>query len=344
MNTRADLIKVLVFVTVTGLLTVLVSMTLGGIRVLDTHSYQAVFRDISGLQEGVEVRAAGVDVGSIDDLTLEPDNTVTVGFSVSRTIPVTTTTRATIRYKNLTGDMYLDLTRGSANGRPLAAGGTIPVQRTAPALDLDVLTNGFKPLLQGLSPRETNELAGSLIAVFQGQAGAVHSVLGHVASLTSTLATRDELIGRLIDNLNTVLGTVNDRRAEFGKLIGRLQKLTSGLAADRRTIGSSLSEINTMAATTSDFLAELRPEFHGTMKQTDRLSSTLNAERKLVDHYLGALPRAMQLTGRASAYGSFFNFYMCGVRLKLSDAKGVPVYTPFTLSDAPRCQFQEGDR
>lgn len=344
MNTRADLIKVVAFVAVTGLFTALMAVTMGDIRIQDTNSYTARFHDVSGLKDGVVVRAAGVPVGSVEELVLSEDNTVTVRFSASKMVPVTSATEARVRYKNLTGDLYLDLTEDSRNGEPLADGGAIPLERTQPALDLEVLTNGFKPLMEGLSPKEINELSGSLIAVFQGQSGAVTSVLSHVASLTSTLADRDELIGRLIDNLNTVLGTVETNRAKFGDLVGELAKLTSGLAKDRKSIGGSLTDINTMAETAAGFLAELRPELTGTVKQVDRLSSALNSRADLVDRYIGTLPEAMQRTGRASAYGSFFNFYLCGLRVKLSDAKDVPVYSPFVLSDVPRCQFRDGGR
>lgn len=344
MNVRADAFKVVVFVAVTGLFTVLIAMTMGDIRIQDTRSYAANFRDISGLQEGVDVRAAGVTVGNVDELALEPDNTVIVRFSASTKVPVTTATQATVRYKNLAGDLYLDLTESGRPGEPLPEDGTIPVARTKPALDLEVLTNGFKPLMEGLSPREINELSGSLIAVFQGQSGAVNSVLNHVASLTSTLADRDELIGRLIDNLGIVLGTVHANRKEFGQTIGELQKLTTGLAKDRRVIGGSLSDINTLTTTATDFLKVLRPDLQGTLKQTKRLAAALNSRADLVDHYVSALPLAMQRTGRASAYGSFFNFYLCGIRVKLSDAKGVPVYTPFVLSEVDRCEFLDGGR
>lgn len=344
MKIRADLIKAIAFVTVTGLFTVIVGMTMGDIRLQDATSYTAVFRDVSGLQEGVEVRAAGVKVGTVETLELADDTTVKARISVADTVPVTSTTLAAVRYKNLTGDRYLDLAAGKGAGRPLPPDGTIPIDRTSPALDLDVLTNGFKPLMEGLSPREINELSSSLIAVFQGQSGAIESLLTHVGSLTSTLAGRDELIGRLIGNLNTVLGTANSRRGELGQLIGQLQKLTSGLAADRKQLGGSLSDINTLAATTTGFLAELRPELSGTVKQVDRLSSGLNANAETLDRYLAALPRNLQLTGRSSAYGSFFNFYMCGLRVKLTDANGVTVYSPFVLSDAPRCQRKDGGR
>ena len=48
--------------------------------------------------------------------------------------------------------------------------------------------------------------------MLQGEGGTVNSLLAHTASLTKTLADRDAVIGRAIDNLNAVLGTVDDAR------------------------------------------------------------------------------------------------------------------------------------
>ena len=83
--------------------------------------------------------------------------------------------------------------------------------RTTPALDLTVLFNGFKPLFQALSPADINKLSYEIVQVFQGEGGTLESLLAHTASVTSTLADRDQVIGDLIDNLNEVLDHLGDR-------------------------------------------------------------------------------------------------------------------------------------
>ncbi len=100
-----------------------------------------------------------------------------------------------MRYKNLIGDRYLELSDGNGQGNPLPDGATIPAQRTSPALDLDTLLNGFKPLFTGLDPTQINAVSTEIIQVFQGESGTVSSLLTTVGALTSTLADRDQLIG-----------------------------------------------------------------------------------------------------------------------------------------------------
>lgn len=345
MRSQGEAIKVLIFVVVLGVLTAGVGVTMGDYRFDETREYRAVFKDLSGLKDGVDVRAAGVTVGKVTHIALRDDYTVLVTFNASPSVQLTTKTDAVIRYKNLTGDRYLDLTQDPGQGRPLAPGAVISAENTKPALDLDELFGGFKPLMQGLDPNQVNELSSSLIAVFQGQSGAVNTLLGQVATLTSTLADRDKVIGRVIDNLATALGTVDERSAQFSELIVRLQRLTTGFAKDRHRIGRSLERTQALAETTTDFLRQLRPDFVGAVKQTGRVSAALNTEPEKISRYLRQVTRVQQLIGRGGAYGSFFNLFICSLQLKVTGPDGKPMLLPPVRdTNSPRCQFPRSQR
>ena len=86
--------------------------------------------------------------------------------------------RAVIRYDDLIGGRYLALEEGAGSTTKLRPGGTIPVARTAPALDLDALIGGFRPLFRALDPEQVNALSGQLIQALQGQGGDHQLLLG----------------------------------------------------------------------------------------------------------------------------------------------------------------------
>jgi phospholipid/cholesterol/gamma-HCH transport system substrate-binding protein len=94
-----------------------------------------------------------------------------------------------VRYRNLIGDRILELDKGRRSAQPLAAGGTIAIAQTAPAVDLDALLNGFKPLFAGLDPSQINQLSGQLVEVLQGQTTA-HRPPGLVGRLVHLDAGR----------------------------------------------------------------------------------------------------------------------------------------------------------
>ncbi|MGH7292130.1 MAG: MCE family protein, partial [Myxococcota bacterium] len=178
-------------------------------------TFTADFSNVSGLKTGDLVRIAGVEVGKVGDITVRPDATVGVGFSTDDTVVLTDGTRAAIRYDNLFGGRYLALEEGAGGVRTLQPGQTIPVDHTQPALDLDSLIGGFRPLFRALNPDQVNQLSGQLLSALQGQGGTVGSFLDQAAVVANSLANRDQLIGQVIDNLNVVLGSIGNQSDRF---------------------------------------------------------------------------------------------------------------------------------
>ncbi len=310
----SSLVKFLIFAAVTVLATGTLAATIANVQFGDRTTYKAMFTDVTGLSKGHEVRIAGVRVGTVDDIAVADDrNHAIVTFDVASTSVLTQGTVATIKYRNLVGERYIALTQGAGGAAPLTADATIPLERTHPALDLTVLFNGFKPLFAALSPKDVNELSGEIISVLQGEGGSINSLLAHTASLTSTLADRDQVIGRTIDNLTTVLDTVAANADSFGSLLDQLQRFVSGLAADRRAIGESLTNINSVTAELADLLHDDRPVIKEDIARLRTLTPTLNKpdNTKLFEQFIQRTPAKVRTITRTATYGSWFNFYLC---------------------------------
>jgi len=241
-----------------------------------------------------------------------------------------------VRYRNLVGERYLALSQGTGTPTPLADGATIPLRQTQPALDLTVLFNGFKTLFAALNPDDVNAFTMELIKTLQGEGGNINSLLGHTASLTSTLADRDAVIGRTVDNLNQVLGTVDERDKQLDTLVVELQRFVSGLSQDREAIGASLTNIANLADATSQLVQEGRPAIRTDVQQLGKVAGTLDDNQAIVDGVLKRLPGKLNTITRTATYGSWFNFYLCDFegRIILSN---VTAFTPNYHSSAARC-------
>src|SRR6201991_3661232 len=169
MKITGTAIKLGIFSLVLLLFTAIIIIVFGQMRFDRTTGYSAVFSNASGLRAGQFVRASGVEVGKVSKVELiNGGSLVKVDFDVDRSLPLFEGTTASIRYLNLIGDRYMDLKRGDSATR-LAAGGTIPVERTEPALDLDALIGGFRPVFRALDPEKVNTIAESIVTIFQGQ-------------------------------------------------------------------------------------------------------------------------------------------------------------------------------
>lgn len=340
MNARATagpLIRFSLFAVVTILATALLAVTIVNISFIPKDTYRAVFTDVTGLEVGDDVRVAGVRVGEVQDIRIKDRTLAEVTFDVSRDRPLLTSTGAVIRYRDLVGQRYVALTEGAGDGARLAPGGTIPLARTQPALDLNALLNGFKPLFAALSPNDVNQLAFELISTLQGEGGTIDSLLAHTASLTTTLADRDQLIGSVIDNLNRVLTTLDKRSAHFSALLDQLQRLVSGLSADRTAIGDSLTSISALAGATSGLLADGRPALRSDIAGLSTLAGTLQAHTSTVEGVLQRLPHKLNVLTGTATYGSWFNFYLCDFDGRVVLPKTGQVLNPSLHVGGGRC-------
>lgn len=309
----------------------------GQFRFDSCASYSAVFSNVSGLKGGNFVRIAGVEVGKVKDMTLHKDGTVTVDFAIDKGLQLTQGTRAVVRYENLIGDRYLSLEEGAGSVRKLLPGQTIPLDRTAPALDVDALIGGFRPLFRALDPEQVNALSGQLLRVFQGQGGTISSVLAQTSALTTTLAGRDQLIGEVITNLNTVLGTFATRDDQFGAGLDKLSELVQGLADRRGDISTGLAYINAAAGSVADLLTAAREPIIQTVTQTDRFAGQVMADHDYVDELVRTLPDAYQVLARNGLYGDYFGFYLCDAILKVNGKGGQPVFVKLAEQVTGRC-------
>jgi phospholipid/cholesterol/gamma-HCH transport system substrate-binding protein len=309
------LVKLVVFGLVTVLASYVLISTITNAGYGKQLTYRAQFTDVAGLVEGDEVRIAGVRVGQVTgiglaDGTEEP--VAEVELEVGADVPLPASVQATIRYRNLVGQRYIALTEGEGSaGRTLAQGAVIPLSRTKPALDLTTLFGGFQPLLQALSPADMNRLSYEIIQVFQGEGGTVQSLLSHVASLTDSLADKDAVIGSVIDNLSTVMGTVAARDKQLSGLIVSLQQFVTGLAEDKDAIFDSLQTIDTLADATTDLLTKTRAPLAADITSLGDLSGNLADTGDLVEHFLQLAPTKIDLITRTAINGSWFNFFMC---------------------------------
>ncbi|MFB4314052.1 MCE family protein [Actinomadura sp. 21ATH] len=342
-RTFSAALKLAVFVAVTSTATVLLAFTMSGARFTATYRYHAVFTDVTGLVKGDEVRVAGVRVGQVAGLRVHRGERALVTLEVDRTRPLPAGVRAAVRYRNLLGQRYVSLAeaRPAAPGGPgqgrLPAGGTIPVTRTEPALDLTALFNGFRPLLRALEPADVNRLAGEIVQVLQGEGGTVTSLLARIGSLTGTLADRDAVIGRVVGNVTTVLATLDRHGDRLSELIVRLRDLASGLAGDRHAIGESLAAMGELTGAAAGLLEEARPALRDDIAGLARVSRTLAADRELLDATLRRLPGRLNLLARSTGYGSWINGYLCGLDVRAAGPAGLALKSPEVGNGAARC-------
>jgi len=330
-------LKIGAFGVVMVLLTAALFFIFGQYRTGSVFNYSAVFTDASSLKSGDSVRVAGVRVGTVNRVSLQPDNKVVVGFDADPDIVLTSGTMAAVRYLNLVGDRYLELVDGPGSARIQPPGSQIPVDRTQPALDLDLLLGGLKPVIQGLNPQDVNALTNSLIHILQGQDDNLESLFAKTSSFSNALADNGRTVQELIDNLNTVVATISKDGDKFSGAVDRLEKLITGLAVDRDPIGEAITALDNGTASLAGLLAQARSPLAGSIEQLGRVAPLLDQDKARLDLSLQMAPKNYRKLVRLGAYGSWLNQYLCGMSMRVTDLQGRTAYFPWIVQHTGRC-------
>ncbi len=315
MKTSAALIKLITFMVVTSMLTFVLAATIGNFGVGKSVSYHAQFSDVTGLLPGNEVRISGVKVGKVNSIKLK-GKLADVTLQLDGARHITHGNVLQLRYRNLVGERYVAITEGTGSADPLKPGSTVPLAQTRNALDLTVLFNGFRPLFQALDPQTVNAVSFEIVQTLQGEGGTIDNLLQRTASLTKTLADKDAVIGRVVDNLTTVLDTVDQRNDQLNELVTQLQRLAKGFAADRTSLGQSIAGISNLTDATSGLLRDIRPGLRTDVVQLGKLAKNLDDGKAVVDGVLQRLPAKLNRILDTATFGSWFNFYLCGVEVR----------------------------
>lgn len=328
MSQRATLVKVSIFVVVMLIVSAALVVIFGEFRFAANNRYHATFSDASRLVGGNDVRIAGVPVGTVDDVKLNPDNTVDVAFSLDKKYQLYTSTRALIRYENLVGDRFMEIASGPGELRKLPSGGMIPIDHTQPALDLDALLGGLRPVVKGLNGAQVNQISSAILELLRGEGGTLSQLLSETGTFSQTLGDRYQVISGVIQNLNQVLGTIDEKSVEFDASVDELQKLVTGLSEGRDPIAGAISPLASAETDLTDMLVNSRRPLQGVLENLRPLATEFDNRKAEVNRVIEPLAENYLRLNSLGAYGSYFNYYICTVTLKFNGPAGSDIFLP----------------
>lgn len=280
-----------------------VALNAGRLPIFTGETYRAVFADASGLQEGTEVRVAGIKVGKVREIDLDDDRVV-VTFDVED-VPLGEETRAGIEIKTLLGQHYLSVTPAGP-GR-MEEGGTIPESRTTTPLSI-------VPALQQLSTTtaalDTDQIAGALDAlsgVLESATPEVRGTLTGIARLSRTVASRDQQLQQLFESADTVTGVLATRDAEVSTLFRSSQQVLETLDRRRRVIEDIVDAVARLSRQLSGLVADNRKSLGPALDKVNRVLAMLREHRRDLDDSLRLVATYGRLFTSVAGSGRWFD-------------------------------------
>lgn len=334
-RSKGPLVGVVLFTVFALLLTAMVAGTLSRGSLSSTKSYTALFTDASGLRTDDDVRIAGVRVGRVTAIKLD-GKVARVTFDLNGDEHVYANTHAAIDYLNLMGQRYVSLTLPGAPGEVQDHTTTIGLERTSVGLDLTAMFNAFRPLFSLIKPSDVNVLANDIVLALQGEGNAIRDLMNQTATMTRTLANRDQVIGSVIANVTSLMNTVSDQRSQISSIVTHLNGLTTKVDEHRQDVVDTIDAAQGLVSVVADLVDEIRVPLNADVdslvdwatsfaKQTPRLAKALSDTQILVKTYIKTL-----------GLGSYLNTYVCKSSIQIGNGK--PLEIKVSNKHSERCR------
>ncbi|BBX18794.1 mammalian cell entry protein [Mycolicibacterium duvalii] len=311
MKYRGALIGLSLFMVVSLTLTWLVYVTLRRDVAGSTVPYAAMFTDVFGLREGDDVRMAGVRVGRVEKIELQGD-LAKVSFVVQREQQVLGTTVASVTYQNIVGQRYLGLSLGrTGDPGPLPPNSVIPLERSDPSFDVTKLLNGYEPLFSLLNPRDADNLTKGVIQSLQGDEASIFALVNQTSQLTESFAGRDEELGTVITDLNTVMANMAQYNDSLDQVLTQVQSAVSTFDRQRPALVESTGSLARVMTQLSTITDEVYPSLNELVEREPGFAEHLvSIEPQLA--FTGAnLPLLLKGFARITSEGSYATAYAC---------------------------------
>ncbi|MFT3936007.1 MAG: MlaD family protein [Chitinophagaceae bacterium] len=181
----------------------------------DTFTVFAKFKNISGLKEGNYVRYAGINVGTVDNISIVNDTTVVVMLLLEKNIRpyIREDGMASIGSDGLMGDKLVVISPGNPGTPLVKEGGSI---LTANPVDVDKIVNNLSKISDN-----AEELTGSLASVMtkikngEGSFGRLVNDDKLVKNMEGTLSAAKETVGTVKKTASSVNDNMEAAKHSF---------------------------------------------------------------------------------------------------------------------------------
>jgi len=217
-TTVSQKIKIGIF-TITGILLFLIGIFLIGSKKNmfgDTFMIYGTFKSVGGLEVGNNIRFAGINVGTVDDIRIVSDTTIRVNMLMKEEVRpfLKADALASIGSDGLMGDKLITIASGSANEvRLLSKGSRI---RTINPVDFDRVITQFTNVADNAEVI-TSELAGMAVQIRTGN-GTISKLL-YTDDLSKSLEATADNAKSITGSLAGIATHIQSGQGSVGSLI-----------------------------------------------------------------------------------------------------------------------------
>ncbi|WP_030859609.1 MCE family protein [Streptomyces sp. NRRL S-37] len=272
-------------------------------------TYSADFSEAAGLDEGDEVRIAGVTAGRVTGVALDGAK-VKVTFEVEDAW-IGDRTTAAIAIRTVLGDKYLAL--DPLGSGPQDPGSRIPLTRTTSPYDV---TQAFQDLSGTVDDLDTRRLAESfetLSDTFENSPPHVRKAATGLSDLSRSVSERDAELSELLKGSARFTKTLENRKSSFETLIEDGGSLLGELKDRRAAIKALLKGSKDLGTELGGLVEDNEKQLGPTLKALSRVTGVLEENNTQLGKTLALVGPYYRLVGNTLGNGRWFDSYLCGV-------------------------------
>jgi virulence factor Mce-like protein len=318
-----------------------------------SYKLTAYFPKTVSLYKSGQVRVLGLPAGTVTAVTTQGD-VVRVDLNVKKSTPLPQGVQATLVPQSLLGERYILLYPAWLSGQPKLDRNqpdqrVIPMGRTSIPVEPDEALAELKHFLDTLDPHATGRLITNLNQDLQGNGQTLNDVFKGLASVTTTLADKDQQLANLIDNFDKFTTTIDTREAALGRVMDLFAQTTTLLRNERGDIGNLVQHLADTSSNALDLVNKHAPRLETDLSEATALLQSLDANLNSVSQLLSAGPTLVagaDLTGKTSGLVAAYNptYHRIDLRTQLSctvngllQSLGLPVSVNVPLIGPGNC-------
>jgi phospholipid/cholesterol/gamma-HCH transport system substrate-binding protein len=221
------------------------------------YSVTATFSDAADILTNNEVFMNGVKVGHVGNVTVENGKArVELVVDDASALPLHQDASAEVRKKNLLGETYIDVQRGSGSAE-LRSGGSIPMSHTLPITEIDQVLAIFDPetvqrlqlLINALGDTTTNNGHN-----MNSEASSLNQFLTQLNGPAIELSVRQQQVQDIVLELQRFYALLANQRTQIRDEFGTWNQVMAQMAAQEASIGSTIQQADQLLQNVSTLI------------------------------------------------------------------------------------------
>ncbi len=269
-------------------------------------TYHAELTDASGLRVGSDVQVAGIRVGRVNKLRIGPEKVI-ADFDV-KNARLGDSTRASVEVKSLLGEKFLNLTpKGSGT---MSGGATIPLARVDANFDIVETLGELTTQTEQTNKKNLTEALNTLAKTVDSAAPEVRSSFTGLSRLSTTIASRDSGIEKLLKRSRTVTTLLDERKGDLVVLMKKADLIFQELQQRKQSIHELLVNANQLAIQLQGVVDDNQQQLRPTLDKLKNVLGFLHARENQIETLLHNYGPYVNILGNIVGTGPWFDAYV----------------------------------